>query len=24
LRDLERLRIALAEHPGLAEAFGFG
>jgi hypothetical protein len=24
LRDLERLRAALAEHPGLAEAFGFG
>lgn len=24
LRDLERLRVALAEHPGLAEAFGFG
>jgi hypothetical protein len=23
-RDLERLRAALAEHPGLAEAFGFG
>jgi hypothetical protein len=23
-RDLERLRVALAEHPGLAEAFGFG
>lgn len=23
LRDLERLRAALAEHPGLAEAFGF-
>jgi hypothetical protein len=22
-RDLERLRAALAEHPGLAEAFGF-
>lgn len=24
LRDLERLRAALAEHPALAEAFGFG
>jgi hypothetical protein len=24
LRDLERLRAALAEHPGLAEAFGLG
>jgi hypothetical protein len=24
LRDLERLRSALAEHPALAEAFGFG
>jgi hypothetical protein len=24
LRDLERLRAALAEHPELAEAFGFG
>jgi len=24
LRDLERLRAALAEHPGLAEALGFG
>jgi hypothetical protein len=23
-RDLERLRAALAEHPGLAEALGFG
>jgi hypothetical protein len=23
-RDLERLRAALVEHPGLAEAFGFG
>jgi hypothetical protein len=23
-RDLERLRAALAEHPGLAAAFGFG
>jgi hypothetical protein len=23
-RDLERLRAALAEHPGLAEAFGLG
>jgi len=23
LRDLERLRAALSEHPGLAEAFGF-
>jgi hypothetical protein len=23
-RDLERLRAAFAEHPGLAEAFGFG
>ena len=23
-RDLERLLAALAEHPGLAEAFGFG
>ena len=24
LRDLERLRAALAEHPQLAEAFGYG
>jgi hypothetical protein len=24
LRDLERLRTALAEHPELAEAFGYG
>jgi hypothetical protein len=24
LRDLERLRVALAEHPALAEAFGLG
>jgi hypothetical protein len=24
LRDLERLRVALAEHPELARAFGFG
>ena len=24
LRDLERLRAALAEHPALAEALGFG
>jgi hypothetical protein len=24
LRDLERLRAALVEHPGLAEAFGLG
>jgi hypothetical protein len=24
LRDLERLRAALVEHPGLADAFGFG
>ena len=24
LRDLERLRAALAEHPELAEAFGYG
>ena len=24
LRDLERLRTALAEHPQLAEAFGYG
>jgi hypothetical protein len=24
LRDLERLRTALAEHPKLAEAFGYG
>jgi hypothetical protein len=24
LRDLERLRAALAEHPALAEAFGLG
>jgi hypothetical protein len=24
LRDLERLRAALSEHPELAEAFGFG
>jgi hypothetical protein len=24
LRDLERLRSALAEHPGLGEAFGLG
>jgi hypothetical protein len=24
LRDLERLRSALAEHPELAEAFGYG
>lgn len=24
LRDLERLRAALAEHPGLGEAFGLG
>jgi len=24
LRDLERLRASLAEHPELAEAFGYG